>query len=88
MPSYLVQPVSIFRNYDVILAVTVMSNDAIYYVTRDNRRQYARRCEQLYVIVRLALRTIVRNNDKGHSIVYRKGNVVVKDKLMVVISSF
>ena len=40
------------------------------YATWNNSRNDAWRCEQLYVVVRITLRTIVRNN----FVVRRKGN--------------
>ena len=60
MPWYLMLPVNISRNCDLMLAAIVTSIDALllYYVTLDNRRKDARRCQQLNVIVFTALRII------------------------------
>ena len=55
------------RNCDVMLTVRVTPNEALplYYITWDKHRKDAWGYEQLYEIVRIALRTIVRNKYKG-----------------------
>ena len=52
---------------DITLAVIVTCTDALSVcdVTLDNRRKNGRRCQQLYVIVHVALRIVVRNYSRS-----------------------
>ena len=55
------------RNCDVIPAVIITLSDALplCHINWDNRRNDARSCGQLHVIIRIALWTFVCNNYKG-----------------------